>query len=177
MRTAEKEGIRRVVIVDAYNVMHKVPAWRGRMERSLADGRLALVQYCAAWMAQRRDVWKFFLVFDGDSEATGSGESAGPGVQTVFTSRHETADERILLVVRECGPGFRYTVVSADGYVQAGAKRLGAATMLPATFASALRRARPAGDEVPGDADKDLPAHVRNSINAELLREWGLDSR
>lgn len=167
--------MRTVFIIDAYNVLHRVPAWRERLERNLADGRRVLAQYCRSWMAQRRDVWKFYLVFDGDSTVAPSAEPAVPGVQAVYTPSHETADDRILDVIRECGPSTRYTVVSADRYVLASARRLGAEAMAPSAFAAMLGQRRAASPAEAPETDKQLPPGVQKSINSSLRRAWGVE--
>ena len=166
--------MRTVFIIDAYNVLHSIPAWRERLEKGLADGRRALLQYCASWMAQRRDVWKFYLVFDGSSDVAASSELSAPGVQVIYTPSHQTADDKILDVIGECGPNVRYTVVSADRYVCGSARHLGASKMTPSAFASTLGATRRTQQD-PAETEKQLPPSVQRSINAQLRREWGID--
>ena len=87
---------KRIIIIDGYNVVHRIPRWAEQLDASLERGREALLIYCRRWMQTRGDVWLFVVVFDGDSEVTAAHSSAGPGVRVLYTQTGETADDRIL---------------------------------------------------------------------------------
>jgi predicted RNA-binding protein with PIN domain len=166
-----------VMILDGYNVIHRVPALRTRLTDGLEAARSALIQYCTEWMDRRRDVWLFFVVFDGDS-ATHCQEMGGaPGVRQVFTKTGESADDRIIHIVEERESFSRCVVVSDDLYVTRGAKGTATEIMTAAQFFAVLREDG-RGDEgkgTPAPADKSgiTPAQAK-AIHDELMRTWVL---
>jgi predicted RNA-binding protein with PIN domain len=161
-----------VYIVDGYNVLHRVPAFRDSLSAGPAAGRRALLAFCSDWMARRRDVWLFYVVFDGDSTVHPSREEgASPGVRVVYTATGETADRRVLSLAAERARDAHCIVVSDDGEVIRGAKADRVAAMSAAAFHAALRS--DAGRSADGtDAKTDLPPLARKAIHDELLAAW-----
>ncbi|MFU8780823.1 MAG: NYN domain-containing protein [Kiritimatiellia bacterium] len=130
---------RQIMVLDAYNILHRVPRWTGVLEQSLESGREQLLGYCRRWMAERGDVWLFCVVFDGDSGVTGGLRSAGAGVRVFFSRSGQTADDRLLAILEEFGPSFVYTVVSDDHYVRDKARVLGASVLSCRVFSDTLQ--------------------------------------
>ncbi len=172
---------RRIMILDAYNILHRVPAWKPMLDQSLEAARATLLGYCRRWMMARKDVWLFVAVFDGDSAITGGQSSAGPGVRVVYSASGEAADDRILEIVREFGHRFDYVVVSDDRYVTGSATQMGAAVMTSDAFGAVLngglarpRRTGKGNREYPGDGTEEaLPPTVADGITESLRRIWG----
>jgi len=169
------------MILDAYNILHRTPAWRSKLADSLETGREALLAYCRRWIRQRGDVWLFIAVFDGDSSITPGQTSGGPGVRVVFSASGQAADDRILDILAEFGDQFDYVVVSDDRYVMTRAKLLGASLMESASFVSVLQGASsvPSAPASGGpsrrqaDPEDALPPGVADDITASLRRLWG----
>lgn len=175
---------KRIMILDAYNILHRLPAWKPLLEVSLEGARETLLNYCRRWMMQRGDVWLFVVVFDGDSSVAGGHSSAGPGVRVVYSPSGQAADDRILEILREFGERFDYVVVSDDRYVTGKAVQLGAAVMTSSAFGAVL-----GGDRSPtaatgggahakgrrraADVDDTLPPDTANTITESLRRLWG----
>ena len=72
---------KQIMILDGYNLLHRLPHWAKRLDESLEQGREALLGYCRRWMSTRGDVWLFCVVFDGDSSVSGGLRSAGKGIR------------------------------------------------------------------------------------------------
>ncbi len=168
-----------VMIVDGYNVIHRVPVLRDRLPDGLEAARRGLIQYCTEWMTRRRDVYLFFVVFDGDSTVHGEDVGGAPGVRMIFTRSGESADDRILQLVQERESISRCIVVSDDLYVTRGSKGQATEIMTANQFLAVLRETVP-GDETrggpsPAGNDKSglTPAQTK-AINDELMRAWGL---
>ena len=170
-----------IMILDAYNILHRVPRWRGLLEESLESAREQVLGYCRRWMATRGDVWLFCVVFDGDS-STGGLQSAGAGIRVFFSRSGQTADDRLLAILDEFGPQFSYTVVSDDHYVRDKARLLGAHCWDCTTFANKLdeveharisRQGRRAGNVT--HSSKVDPATAAQ-ITDELRRLWIQDA-
>jgi predicted RNA-binding protein with PIN domain len=167
---------KQIMILDAYNILHRHPVWAPLLERSLEEARDALLAYCRRWTQSRGDVWLFIAVFDGDSGVVGGQRSAGQGVRVVYSATGESADDRILKILHEFGDDFDYVVVSDDREVMQRAKLLGADLMSASDFGSFLstqrgrggkgRKAKPLSDDA-------LPPHEAKAITDSLRRLWG----
>lgn len=166
---------KRLMVVDGYNVIHRTPRWALRLTEGLEAARNALTQYCARWMRARKDVWRFYVVFDGDSSVAGRAHDAAHGVRAIYSRSGETADAVILDLVRERHDAQEIIVVSDDQEVMRGARAMRASVMSCATFAGflgqpkaqACRESTPAGDKALSPAEE-------KAINDALMREWGL---
>lgn len=164
------------MILDGYNVIHRVPAFRAQLARSADAGRRALLAYCAEWMALRRDVSLFLVVMDGGPDPAGGQGGVSPGVRVIYSKRGQTADDRIHSLLQEWTEAARCVVVSDDGEVARRAKQVGAAEAMSAqAFAEVLRR-RAGGAGQGGDEDaskSDLTPGQAKAITDELRRLWG----
>lgn len=164
-----------IIILDAYNVVHRVPEFKKCLDVSLERGRKVLVSFCKEWLSVRRDVEQFWLVFDGQGMPGGEGAQGGRGVRVMYSAGGETADERILHLIEEVGRYSSFVVVSDDAAVARGARVLNAETMSVMSFYGTLRKGRrQRGSESEGSADKDLSPEEKHSITESLKREWGL---
>ncbi len=166
-----------IVILDAYNILHRVSRWSDMLEVSLEMAREQILGYCRRWMATRSDVWLFCVVFDGDSSVSGGLQSAGAGIRVFFSRSGQTADDRLLAILEEFGPQLAYTVVSDDHYVRDKARLHGAAIMSSTAFAAKLdaveqaRRGRVDRRTGAGDGRK-VDAQTASKITDELRRLW-----
>ncbi len=128
-------------LVDGYNYLHRAGLARGPLEhqrrllvkrlRGLVRGdgdRVALV-----WDAHR--AYGGFSVLDG--------EQHGAAMRSVYA--RESADARILAIVRSAEQPGRYVVVSDDREVAGRARLLGARTASVEEIERRLRRRAPAG--------------------------------
>ncbi len=183
---------KKIVIIDGYNVIHRVARWEPHLQTSLEAAREVLLAYCRRWMQTRGDVWLFYVVFDGDSAVSAAHSSSGPGVRVVYTQTGETADDRILEIVNEFGEKCCYVVVSDDRYVSDNAKRMSSEIMSADAFASVLTKTRDAtsvgkkqrgrGGQLSRDVDvtsQDVTAgkisvHDAKIITDSLRREWNV---
>jgi predicted RNA-binding protein with PIN domain len=163
-----------VMILDGYNIIHKVSSFRARFGVSAEDGRLALLAYCKEWMARRRDIGLFLVVFDGGPSVNGAQEGASPGVRAIYSSRGETADHRIHALLQEWQVSARCVVVSDDGEVARRARQVGAETVMDSrAFAEVLRPTGRAADSDGGAHKSGLTPGVEKTITDELRRLWG----
>lgn len=169
---------RTIMILDAYNILHRIPHWATVLEASLEQGREQLLGYCRRWMQERGDVWLFCVVFDGDSGVSGGLRSAGAGIRVFFSRSGQTADDRLLAILDEFGPGFAYTVVSDDRYVRDKARLLGASVSDCRSFAGKLdavdaerSRRKSRGSGSAGEDGKVRPDDAAR-ITDELRRLW-----
>ena len=166
------------MVLDAYNILHRIPRWSGMLEESLELAREQVLGYCRRWMSTRGDVWLFCVVFDGDSGVSGGLRSAGAGIRVFFSRSGQSADDRLLAILDEFGPQFAYTVVSDDHYVRDKARILGANICDCASFADKLdavelaRGQRNASRKGSAHASRKVDPATAAQITDELRRLW-----
>jgi predicted RNA-binding protein with PIN domain len=149
-------------LVDGYNVIRRLPHLRAAEQRSLADGRAALLDWLVPHFRGTRH--RLVVVFDGDGPAeTTQPLRCGAGSQQIFTRRGENADMVIVRrAVAERAAGNQVEVYTDDVAVlmtSAGYGALGAGThALAGRHADApshLRKRALHHEHVRNDLDKD----------------------
>ena len=164
----------RIVILDGYNVIHRVPELKRRLQTGLAEARVSLLRYCGRWMSKRRDVSRIYVVFDGDSSVASMDCGTARGVHAVFTRTGEEADDRIIDMVGRGRQSTEYIVVSDDSYVSLTSRRFMASAMPVSEFYAAPASRQPNRMPEPAEeAKKDLTLGEEEEITEELRRKWG----
>jgi predicted RNA-binding protein with PIN domain len=118
-------------LVDGYNVIRRGPELAERERESLEAGRQALCRLLSNSAHISGD--RFTVVFDGNRG--GGSVPAGPGVQAIFSSARETADQ-VLARMATAGAA----VVSNDREVRRSAARARAVAITADEFLSRLER-------------------------------------
>jgi predicted RNA-binding protein with PIN domain len=128
----------RTVILDAYNVILRSPAFRPDERRDLAAAREKLVNLLS-WTVGAGEV-EFVLVFDGANVPGGARGATGSNrVQIRFSKPPEKADDLIRRLVEEWAEvRDGLTVVTSDLEVAAHARAQGASIVLSDVFAASL---------------------------------------
>ncbi len=164
----------RIIVVDGYNVIYRVARFKAQLDRSLEAGREALLRYCSEWKTRRRDVDRFYVVFDGDSSVTGSERTASaPGVKALYSKSGETADRRIHRMLNQAERNEHFTVVSDDNEVRTSARIHHMASMSAAEFsAMAQGKARDKRSAQQSDIEPPLSPKAVKAINDELRDLW-----
>ena len=165
---------KKIIVLDGYNIIHQVPELERHLATSLEKGREALCRFCSNWMATRKDVWLFYIVFDGQSGIAEHDYQPGPGIRAIYTETGEKADTRIIHIVEEQNNISNITVVSDDNFVRRHSRDLGAELMSAAAFFDT-----PATPHLPAgraelDNDKKLTSKQKKDINESLKQEWGI---
>lgn len=163
-----------VMILDGYNIIHRFPTFRAALTAGVEPARQSLLAYCKEWMARRRDVGLFLVVFDGGPSADGAQEGVGPGVRAVYSRRGETADHRIHDLLLEWQETSRCVVVSDDNEVTRRARQAVPAEAM--SVQAFMRVLRPEGRDTAGTGEADkagLTPGQEKTITDELRRLWG----
>lgn len=167
-----------IIIIDGYNVIHRVPDLERLLDRGLETAREGLFRFCSSWLATRKDVWLFYIVFDGQSDVLGDERQPAPGIRAVYTRTGEQADTRIIQIVDERKKDFIVTVVSDDNFVRNHSSDLAVKVMSSSDFfnlPTARGRGRGRNQHAGGGDDKNLtPREVKN-INDSLKDAWGIE--
>jgi predicted RNA-binding protein with PIN domain len=163
-----------ILIVDAYNVIHAVPALEAELERGLRHAREHLVRLAEEILGKRGDIQEIVLVFDGDSRYGHADARAARGIKTVFTESDESADERIVSILGAVEDRRRMAVVSGDNFVINHARAYGTNCMSVREF-FALSLPAPKGPSVKeGIRKRGLSAEDERSITEDYKKDLGL---
>ena len=165
----------RVLLIDGYNVIHRVPELHASLRNSLESARESLLRYCGRWRSKRGDFGELHIVFDGSSAVEGPGHRMISGVQVTYTRTNEDADDRIRQMLDDSPRNRECVVVTDDNELAAAVRSRGGGLMSAMEFAgvlSAPKRTQRA--ERLDEAKSPLSAADENRINADLKREWGI---
>lgn len=165
----------RLLVVDGYNVIHRVPELEASLDGGLQNARNRLAVRVSAWAREHPGV-ECVIVFDGDFEHSGGRDQRLAGIRCLFSLTAHGGDDEIIRLVRELrGRKADVTVVSDDNKVGNNCRDHGAAVR-PSSFLME-RRARP----VPSPRHAKDPARTKGlgsraaaAIDAELKRKFGL---
>ncbi len=145
-------------VIDAYNVLHRFPALRGKLRKDFIGAREVFLSTIAGFALRGKH--QVVLVFDGrdDGSAGGSGT-----LKVVFADPGKTADQKIKHLIDRARNPKNVVVVSSDGEV-ARYGRLNACRVLSAEgFIGLLDREGNRGGS-------EKPSHISESEKEELLR-------
>jgi predicted RNA-binding protein with PIN domain len=159
---------RRTIVLDAYNVILRSPAFRPDDRRDLAAAREKLVNLLS-WTVGEGEA-EFVLVFDG-AEVRGGPAPRGSGrVRVLFSRPPETADDVIRRLVEEWAPvRENVTVVTSDLEVARHARSMGASLVLSDVFAASLfpERTRELEDAARGERRTGSPTAEGSDAEAK----------
>jgi len=163
----------RVLLVDGYNVINRVPELSESLDRGLQNARNRLAIQVATWGREHPGV-ECVIVFDGRFQLSGGREQRIAGVRCVFSLAAHGGDDEIIRFVRDSkGRKSDITVVSDDNNVGNNCRAHGA-SVRPSGFIMA-RKARPSRAAGKGSADgKGIGGKEAGAINEELKKKYGL---
>lgn len=118
----------KTIILDAYNVIHRLPELSGKLKISLQEGRKALLNFMVDWKRSMGHKGNVYIVYDGQDGVFNPELSKAWGIKCIFTSSKEEADDRIISMIRRAPKASEIIVVSDDGKVVNGCKVYGAKT-------------------------------------------------
>ncbi len=121
----------RHIIVDAYNMIHRVRDLRTILQQNLEQSRIALVNRLAVYKRQKRV--RVTAVFDGASVGLRS-TARKSGIEIIFSSSPQDADTLIKNLVLKSPHRASVLVVSSDRSVADYARSMGAESMKSEQF-------------------------------------------
>lgn len=143
-----------LVIVDAYNLIHRSEALKPGPDRTLQESRSKLINLLT-WAVGTGEA-HFMVVFDGDGGARS--EESGPRVTVRYSKPPQKADDVIRSVVEDQVDRVeRVTVVTSDLEVARHARAMGATVALSDLFLGSVLgpgRSAPAEPEKPASLSK-----------------------
>lgn len=164
----------KALIVDGYNVIHRVPEFQASLRVSLEAAREALLRYCGRWRDTRGDFTELHVVFDGDSSVNWQDNRTVRGVQVTYTRTKEDADDRIRRMLEVSPPSRKCVVVTDDNELAAAVRSRCGGLMSATEFANVLvKHGRSARVEPKDESKRPLAPEDEQRINAELRKLWG----
>jgi len=155
------------LLLDGYNVIHKIPQLRDHLTQSLEDARKALANFMMTWARTHNHKGSIIIVFDGRDGIINSNQSLC-GIKCIYTKTKQDADDKIISIVRNSQNKKDITVISDDNYVTNNCKAHGAIVM-SAQYLLQEHKAAPNGDP-----EKLIDDKTANEITDMLRKEYGL---
>ncbi len=168
------------LLVDGYNIIHRLPELKALLDGGPASGleaarqRLALL--ISTWRQSRPGV-ECRIVFDGDHKYTSGRPLSLAGIPAVFTRTSHGADAEIIRLVREHrGPKAEITVVSDDNSIRNSCRAHGAALESSSFIRTAKSRPAQFGRPQAGpvSSGKGLSGKAAADVTAELKKKFGI---
>lgn len=160
----------RELIVDGYNVLHAVPAYRALMDSDLSVARDRLVDDVASFAA---GAYSAIVVFDGAGRPGGSPERDVAGVRVIYSPADADADTVIEGLARSArDEGRQAVVVTSDATTQWTVIGAGVVRMSAREFAGEMASDVGERSELTrsGSAGSTLDARVDEKTRSGLLR-------
>ncbi len=159
------------IILDAYNVIHKIPKLSKKLDISLEAAREGLIQYMVSWKARTSFAGEVVLVFDGDSSMLDIPTYSQSGIKVIF-SKGKDADDKISDLLRLSKDTSKTIVVSGDNKVANHTRAFNASIKPVSYLASPRVKINPKNAALP--ASKNIGYSDASSITNEQLNRFGL---
>ncbi len=131
-KKAEKP-LRRLTIIDGYNLIHSWDALKEIADFSLEKARETLMDTLSSYVAFTKT--ELVLVFDAYLVPNGTGSDLiRDGFRVVYTKENQTADAFIEKMMHELGPDYSVKVVTGDRLLQFSAVHSGVSRMTVKEF-------------------------------------------
>ncbi|NQU74469.1 MAG: NYN domain-containing protein [Candidatus Omnitrophica bacterium] len=107
----------RTLIIDGYNVIHKIPQIEDLLDESLEAARIGLIRLLSEFKDSRKDVEHIYVVFDGKAEMFDEEVPVGPAITAIYTHSKKSADNKILELIKNSDKPNVITVISDDNFL------------------------------------------------------------
>jgi len=156
----------KLLLLDGYNIIHKVPEIAAQLNSSLEKARQCLANFIMTWKKQHAYNGKICIVFDGMSNGASNSASLC-GIKCLYTSTKQEADDRIISMVRNAAEAKAITVISDDNYIANNCRAHGA-------LIRSVQFLLQAPKSKTSQPDKNIDPATKKDINDFLKKEWGI---
>ncbi|MDP3790899.1 MAG: NYN domain-containing protein [Candidatus Omnitrophota bacterium] len=126
----------KVLIVDGYNAIHKIPEIDSIMDESLDQARSAITGLAKEYQRRIGGISEVFVVFDGQDEYRGLSLNKP---NQVF-SRTGQGDRKVIRLAQDKSDKFHVVVVSDDNRVGNSCRAAGATVITVKKFYDAIKK-------------------------------------
>ena len=132
-RKKETPPLKRMVIIDGYNLIYSWDALKEIADFRLEKARETLMDLLSSYVAYTKT--ELVLVFDAYLVKDGAGSDfMHDGYRVVYTKQDQTADTFIEIMMHELGPNYHIRVVTGDRLLQYSAVHAGISRMTAKEF-------------------------------------------
>lgn len=163
----------KILLVDGYNVINRVPELNDSLDGGLENARSRLALQVSTWNHDH-PACECVIVFDGDKKFAGGRDQRLAGIRCLFSPASHGGDDEIIRFVRNYkGRTSDITVVSDDNNVGNNCHAHGASVQ-PSSYIM-TGKSRQAGGRVKAPADgKKVGKKAADEIDRELRKKFGL---
>ena len=170
--------MKKILIVDGYNVIRRNRVLNAAAGRSLQCAREQLAVLAASYKSPKAVFDQIMLVFDGKGERTSVKKYfVSKDLMLIYSSYRRSADETIRALIQSLIREYRISVVSDDNYVANIARAFKADIIETEDFVKKLR-SRQSHTGIPKKIDrcdeKGISLRAKKEINDELKRFWNI---
>ncbi len=164
---------KKVLLVDGYNVINRIPEIEASLEGGLENARNKLALQLSTW-ARLHPAFECVIVFDGNPQFLNSQAQRLSGIRCIYSRASHGGDEEIIRFVKDFrGRISDITVVSDDNSVRNNSRALGAAVQ-PSSYIMRAEPRHTGGGREPSAGSKGMNRRTVDAINKELKKKFGL---
>jgi predicted RNA-binding protein with PIN domain len=164
---------KKILLVDGYNVINRVPELRAGMSGGLENARNRLALQVSKW-GQAHPQSECIIVFDGDPQYAAGRDQRLAGIRCLYSrTPHGCDDEMIRFIKNHRGRTSDITVVSDDNYVGNNCRAYGASVRPSSHIMIGNSHHTKSGRKTPADG-KGIDRRSAAEINKELKKTYGL---
>lgn len=126
----------KVLIVDGYNAIHKIPEIDSLMDESLEEARNAITALAKEYQRRTGGIAEVYVVFDGKNEYRGMPFNKP---NQVFSKTGE-GDKKVIRLAQDKTEKFHVIVVSDDNYVGNSSRAAGATVIRVSEFYAVTKK-------------------------------------
>ncbi len=163
----------KILLIDGYNVINRIPELQPSLDRGLENARSRLAFQISTW-SQTHPAIECVIVFDGDKKFAGGRDQRLAGIKCIFSRTAHGGDDEIIRFVRDFkGRTSDITVVSDDNNVRNNCRAHGASVQPSSYIMTAKSRQARGRVKAPADG-KGLDKKAAAEIDKELRKKFGL---
>lgn len=161
-----------LLLIDGYNVIHKIDALKAELQRNLENSRKKLALYLNDWKHQCGFKGAISVVFDGQSANYLDSVESYHGIKFYYSYKDSDADNHIIAMLKSHNCPSSITVITDDNYIKNHCKVYGARSK-PVSYLTVPKIKKPA----PKDnhtSYKQIPHKDIVDINDYVRKKWGI---
>lgn len=162
----------KALVIDGYNVLHKIPHLRPLLDKDLREARRALTELALDYQRKVGGIAEVKVVFDGKDIY--HDQSLSPQPHQLF-SKTGDGDRTIVRLVETLSQHYHVIVASDDNFVRNNARAYNASVIKVSEFLATIRKktSKTKGDgvfeekKISSEDAEDITAHLKKSLKSK----------
>ncbi len=159
----------KALVVDGYNVIHKIRHLEAALDRSLYEAREAVTKLAVEYQRKIGGIKEVHVVFDGKNDYRDLNLNIPPN--QVF-SKSGDGDRAIIRMVQRLSGRYHVMVVSDDNFVKNNSRAYNASTISISEFTVAIKKNN-APKRNDAGSDKEIDPKTAQEITEQLRKQFG----